>query len=120
MFSPLNFDGLYTLLEVGNCALIVREAHTHVASPAKRAHMLSHARRSTRMCEASAGVSSGFGLMSKDDEQYSDEEAERRAREALRRTLTTPPKPQKELVGKSSKRTTRRHSKERGSPEGGA
>jgi hypothetical protein len=36
----------------------------------------------------------------RDDEQYSDEEAERRATEALRRALTTPPKPQKEMVGK--------------------
>jgi hypothetical protein len=34
------------------------------------------------------------------DDQYSDEETERRATEALRRALTTPPKPQKELVGK--------------------
>jgi hypothetical protein len=36
----------------------------------------------------------------KDDDQYSDEETERRATEALRRALTTPPKPQKEMVGK--------------------
>jgi len=28
------------------------------------------------------------------DEEYSDEEAERRMNEALRRALTTPPKPQ--------------------------
>jgi hypothetical protein len=35
-----------------------------------------------------------------DDDQYSDEETERRATEALRRSLTTPPKPQKEMVGK--------------------
>jgi hypothetical protein len=34
------------------------------------------------------------------DEQYSDEEAERRATDALRRTLATPYKPHKELVGK--------------------
>jgi hypothetical protein len=34
------------------------------------------------------------------DDQYSDEETERRATEALRRALTTPPKPQKEMVGK--------------------
>jgi hypothetical protein len=32
--------------------------------------------------------------------QYSDEETERRATEVLRRALTTPPKPQKEMVGK--------------------
>ena len=35
-----------------------------------------------------------------DNEDYSDEEAERRATEALRRALTSPPKPQKEMVGK--------------------
>jgi hypothetical protein len=34
------------------------------------------------------------------DDTYSDEETERRATEALRRSLTTPPKPQKEMVGK--------------------
>jgi hypothetical protein len=33
-------------------------------------------------------------------EQYSDEEAERRATDALRRAMTTPYKPQSELVGK--------------------
>jgi hypothetical protein len=33
-------------------------------------------------------------------DQYSDEETERRATEALRRSLTTPPKPQREMVGK--------------------
>jgi hypothetical protein len=37
------------------------------------------------------------------DDQYSDEETERRATEALRRALTTPPKPQKELVGKTER-----------------
>jgi hypothetical protein len=35
-----------------------------------------------------------------DDDKYSDEETERRATEALRRSLTSPPKPQKEMVGK--------------------
>jgi hypothetical protein len=40
-------------------------------------------------------------LKAKDDDQYSDEETERRATEALRRALlTTPPKPQKEMIGK--------------------
>jgi hypothetical protein len=34
------------------------------------------------------------------DDLYSDEEAERRATEALRRSLTAPYKPQRELVGK--------------------
>jgi hypothetical protein len=34
-----------------------------------------------------------------ENERYSDNEAERRATEALRRALTTPYKPQRELVG---------------------
>ncbi len=34
------------------------------------------------------------------DDQYSDEEAERRAREAIRRSFEMPHKPQKEMVGK--------------------
>jgi hypothetical protein len=38
--------------------------------------------------------------MAKDDEEYSDEEAARRATEALRRSLTMPHMPQKEMVGK--------------------
>ena len=36
----------------------------------------------------------------KDDEQYSDEDAARRATEALRRSLTMPHAPQKDMVGK--------------------
>jgi hypothetical protein len=36
----------------------------------------------------------------KDDDQYSDEEAARRATEALRRSLTMPRRTQKEMVGK--------------------
>jgi hypothetical protein len=35
-----------------------------------------------------------------DDDQLSDEETERRAREAIRRSFQTPYKPQKEMVGK--------------------
>jgi hypothetical protein len=35
-----------------------------------------------------------------DDDQYSDEEAARRATEALRRSLTLPHRTQKEIVGK--------------------
>jgi hypothetical protein len=42
------------------------------------------------------------------DDQYSDEETERRATEALRRALTTPPKPQREMVGKVGRPRTRR------------
>jgi hypothetical protein len=41
-----------------------------------------------------------MGDQRSDDDQYSDEEAERRATEALRRSLMSPPKPQKEMVGK--------------------
>ena len=35
-----------------------------------------------------------------DDEAYSDEDAERRARDAIRRSFEMPYQPQKELVGK--------------------
>lgn len=42
------------------------------------------------------------------DEQYSDEEAERRAPEALRRSLTTPHKPQKEMGGRVGRAKTKR------------
>jgi hypothetical protein len=38
--------------------------------------------------------------ISQDDDNYSDAETERRATEALRRSLTSPPKPQKEMVGR--------------------
>jgi hypothetical protein len=34
------------------------------------------------------------------DDQYSDEETERRAREAIRRSFEIPHKPQKEMVGR--------------------
>lgn len=46
-------------------------------------------------------------VSTKPTDEYSDEEAERRATEALRRTLTTPYKPQKEMVGKIGKSSTR-------------
>jgi hypothetical protein len=42
------------------------------------------------------------------NEQYSDEEAERRATDALRRTLTTPYKPQKDMVGKTGRPSRRK------------
>jgi hypothetical protein len=35
------------------------------------------------------------------DEKYSEEETERRATEALRRALSTPYKPHREMVGRS-------------------
>jgi hypothetical protein len=38
-------------------------------------------------------------MSGEENDQYSDEETERRATEALRRSLTTPPKPQKEMIG---------------------
>jgi hypothetical protein len=43
-----------------------------------------------------------------DDDKYSDEETERRATEALRRSLTSPPKPQKEMVGKVGRAKAKR------------
>jgi hypothetical protein len=44
------------------------------------------------------------------DDQYSDEETERRARNAIRRSFQTPYKPQKELVGKAGRPTQRKRS----------
>jgi len=49
-----------------------------------------------------------LGSPPKDDDAYSDEETERRATEALRRALTTPPKPQKEMVGKVGRERAKR------------
>jgi hypothetical protein len=45
------------------------------------------------------------------DDTYSDEEADRRATEALRRSLTTPHKPQKEMVGKAGRAQSKRGTK---------
>jgi hypothetical protein len=42
------------------------------------------------------------------DEQYSEEEADRRAREAIRRSFETPYRPQKELVGKTERARNRK------------
>ena len=39
----------------------------------------------------------------KSADEFSDKETKRRATEALRRALTTPYKPQKEIVGKTGK-----------------
>lgn len=39
--------------------------------------------------------------MNKQPDHYSDQEAERRATDALRRALTTPYKPQRDMVGKA-------------------
>jgi hypothetical protein len=61
--------------------------------------------------------------MNKSDAMYSDEEAERRATDALRRALTTPYKPQRELVGKKgrilSKQKSERPKSAPKAPEGG-
>jgi hypothetical protein len=51
------------------------------------------------------------------DDQYSDEETERRATEALRRSLTTPPKPQKEMVGKVSRPNAKRKRSVKSAPK---
>jgi hypothetical protein len=42
------------------------------------------------------------------DDRYSDDEAERRAHEAIRRSFETPYKPQKEFVGKTDRARTRK------------
>jgi hypothetical protein len=39
--------------------------------------------------------------MARKADEFSDKEAERRATDALRRALTTPYKPQREMIGKS-------------------
>jgi hypothetical protein len=41
----------------------------------------------------------------KPDDQYSDEETQRRMDEALRKALATPPKVHKEMIGKSGRKT---------------
>jgi hypothetical protein len=53
-----------------------------------------------------------------DDEQYSDEEAARRATEALRRSLTTPHKTQKEMVGRVGRAKAPRVTKPKSAPKG--
>jgi hypothetical protein len=47
----------------------------------------------------------GMGAKKGDQEsdEYSDEETARRRDEAIRRALNTPPKPQKEIAGKSGR-----------------
>jgi hypothetical protein len=46
--------------------------------------------------------------MRKADDQHSDEETERIARDAIRRSFETPYKPQKELVGKTPRARERK------------
>jgi hypothetical protein len=42
------------------------------------------------------------------DDQYSREETARRRDEAIRRALNTPPKPQKDIAGKSGRKSKER------------
>jgi hypothetical protein len=53
----------------------------------------------------------------KDDDQYSDEEAARRATEALRRSLTLPHKSQKEMVSKVGRAKSPRAAKPKSAPK---
>jgi hypothetical protein len=46
--------------------------------------------------------------MDKADDQYSDDEAERRARDAIRRSFEMPYKPHKEMVGKVGRSAQRK------------
>lgn len=50
-------------------------------------------------------------MKSKVDEQYTEAEAERRAREAIERSFSMPYKPQKELVGKTPRALARKRKK---------
>jgi hypothetical protein len=43
-----------------------------------------------------------------DKDEYTDEEAERRAREAIRRSFETPYKPQREMIGKTRRPSPRK------------
>jgi hypothetical protein len=49
--------------------------------------------------------------MTMSDDQYSDEETAKRRDEAIRRALNTPPKPNKEYVGKSKHAKARKRSR---------
>lgn len=51
------------------------------------------------------------------DEKYSDDEIARRRDEAIRRALNTPPRPLKELVGKSERAIAQRKSRVRKSAQ---
>ncbi len=55
------------------------------------------------MAFGSIGCGDALEAMDEKNQQLSDDEAERRATEALRRALTTPYKPQRELVGKKKR-----------------
>ena len=53
--------------------------------------------------------------MAKEKDEYSDEEAERRAREAIKRSFAMPHRSHKELVGKTPR--ARSPQKAKGSPK---
>jgi hypothetical protein len=52
-------------------------------------------------------------MKSRKDEQYSREETARRRDEAIRRALSTPPKPHSEIVGKSGRQRRQAPAKSR-------
>jgi hypothetical protein len=54
-----------------------------------------------------------YAIMERSDEEYSPEETVRRRDEAIRRALNTPPKPQKEIAGKSGRPSRKRSSRSR-------
>ena len=58
-----------------------------------------------------------MGDQRSDDDQYGDDETERRATEALRRSLTSPPKPQKEMVGKVGRPKAKRERPVKSAPK---
>ena len=55
-------------------------------------------------------------IVKKQTEEYSEEEADRRFREAIHRAVTTPHKPQEALVGKTPRAKARRKAA-KGSPK---
>jgi hypothetical protein len=59
------------------------------------------------------GATSVMPSHQRKDENYSPEETERRMTDAIRRALNTPPKPQKELVGKGKRVSAKLKEKKR-------
>jgi len=55
--------------------------------------------------------------MTKESEEYSPEETERRARDAIRRSFEMPYKPQKELVGKTRRARDRKPARSKTPPK---
>jgi hypothetical protein len=54
-----------------------------------------------------------LGSSKHDSDQYDPEETARRRDEAIRRALNTPPKPQKEIAGKSGRPPRKRSNRSR-------